>query len=215
MKSSNYRLQFITHSTDRYTYEESARLALEGGCRWVQLRMKGAEESDRVACALRVQAMCRAVGATFIVDDDVLLARRIGADGVHLGKEDMPIAEARAILGEGVIIGATVNSFEDFEAHINGSLPDYFGCGPFRFTTTKKRLAPTLGIEGYRSIISRMHERDITIPIVAIGGITKDDIPKILATGIGGIALSGSVLQADNPVNEMQEIVSIINHFNN
>lgn len=215
MKSSNYRLQFITHSTERYTYEESARLALEGGCRWVQLRMKGAEESEIEACALAVQRMCRAVGATFIVDDDVQLAKRIGADGVHLGKEDMPITDARAILGEGNIIGATVNSFEDIEAHISGSLPDYFGCGPFRFTTTKKRLAPTLGIEGYRSIISRMHERDITIPIVAIGGITKDDIPKILATGIGGIALSGSVLQADNPVNEMQEIVSIINHFNN
>lgn len=215
MKSSNYRLQFITHSTDRYTYEESARLALEGGCRWVQLRMKGAEESDRVACALAIQKMCRAVGATFIVDDDVPLARRIGADGVHLGKEDMPIAEARKILGEGVIIGATVNSFEDIEAHINGAMPDYFGCGPFRFTTTKKRLAPTLGIEGYRSIISRMREQDIAIPIVAIGGITKADIPQILATGIDGIALSGSVLQADNPVNEMQEIVSIINHFNN
>ena len=215
MKGSNYRLQFITHSTDRYTYEESARLALEGGCRWVQLRMKGAEECDKVACALAIQKMCRAVGATFIVDDDVQLAKRIGADGVHLGKEDMPVTEARAILGEGVIIGATVNSFEDIEAHINGSLPDYFGCGPFRFTTTKKRLAPTLGIEGYREIISRMHERDITIPIVAIGGITKTDIPQILAAGIDGIALSGSVLQANNPVKEMQEIVSIINHFNN
>jgi thiamine-phosphate pyrophosphorylase len=215
MKSSNYRLQFITHSSDRYTYAESARLALKGGCRWVQLRMKGAEECDVEACAIAVQAMCKESGATFIIDDDVLLAKRIGADGVHLGKEDMPVAEARAILGEGKIIGATVNSFEDIEAHINGSLPDYFGCGPFRFTTTKKRLAPTLGIEGYREIISHMHERDITIPIVAIGGITKTDIPQILATGIDGIALSGSVLQATNPVKEMQDIVSIINHFNN
>ena len=215
MKRDNYRLQFITHSSDRYTYAESARLALEGGCRWVQLRMKGAEECDVEACALAVQAMCRESGATFIIDDDVLLAKRIGADGVHLGKEDMPVAEARAILGEGAIIGATVNSFEDIEAHIQGARPDYFGCGPFRFTTTKKRLAPTLGVEGYREIISRMREKDITIPIVAIGGITKVDIPQILATGIDGIALSGSVLQADNPAKEMKEIVSIINHFNN
>lgn len=215
MKRDNYRLQFITHSSDRYTYAESARLALEGGCRWVQLRMKGAEECDVEACALAVQAMCKKSGATFIIDDDVLLAKRIGADGVHLGKEDMPVAEARAILGEGAIIGATVNSFEDIEAHIQGARPDYFGCGPFRFTTTKKRLAPTLGVEGYREIIRHMREKDITIPIVAIGGITKADIPQILATGIDGIALSGSVLQADNPANEMKEIVSIINHFNN
>lgn len=215
MKRYNYRLQFITHSSDRYTYAESAHLALEGGCRWVQLRMKGTEECDIEACALAVQAMCKESGATFIIDDDVLLAKRIGADGVHLGKEDMPVAEARAILGEGAIIGATVNSFEDIEAHIQGVRPDYFGCGPFRFTTTKKRLAPTLGVEGYREIISHMREKDITIPIVAIGGITKADIPQILATGIDGIALSGSVLQADNPAKEMQEIVSIINHFNN
>ena len=215
MKNEHYKLQFITHHNARFTYSDSARLALEGGCRWVQLRMKGAEECDVEACALAVQAMCRESGATFIIDDDVLLAKRIGADGVHLGKEDMPVAEARAILGEGAIIGATVNSFEDIEAHIQGVRNEYLGCGPFRFTTTKKRLAPTLGVEGYREIISRMREKDITIPIVAIGGITKADIPQILATGIDGIALSGSVLQADNPVKEMQEIVSIINHFNN
>ena len=127
----------------------------------------------------------------------------------------MPVAEARAILGKDAIIGATVNSFEDIEAHIQGARPDYFGCGPFRFTTTKKRLAPTLGVEGYREIISRMRAKNIAIPIVAIGGITKADIPQILATGIDGIALSGSVLRADNPAKEMQEIVSIINHFNN
>jgi thiamine-phosphate pyrophosphorylase len=147
--------------------------------------------------------------------DEFTFIRRLEKTYQIEGKEDMPVAEARAILGEGKIIGATVNSFEDIEAHINGSLPDYFGCGPFRFTTTKKRLAPTLGIEGYREIISHMHERDITIPIVAIGGITKTEIPQILATGIDGIALSGSVLQATNPVKEMQDIVSIINHFNN
>ena len=210
MKRDNYRLQFITHSSVRYTYAESARLALEGGCRWVQLRMKGAEECDVEACAITVQAMCRESGATFIIDDDVLLAKRIGADGVHLGKEDMPVAEARAILGEGAIIGATVNSFEDIEAHIQGARPDYFGCGPFRFTTTKKRLAPTLGVEGYREIISRMREKDITIPIVAIGGITKADIPQILATGIDGIALSGSIINAVEPIKEMREIADIL-----
>ena len=215
MKRDNYRLQFITHSSERYTYPYTTLFRSEGGCRWVQLRMKGAEQGELEEAARLVQRMCRESGATFIIDDDVLLAKRIGADGVHLGKEDMPVAEARAILGEGAIIGATVNSFEDIEAHIQGARPDYFGCGPFRFTTTKKRLAPTLGVEGYREIISRMREKDITIPIVAIGGITKADILQILATGIDGIALSGSVLQADNPAKEMQEIVSIINHFNN
>lgn len=215
MKNNNYRLQFITHHTDCYSYVDSARLALEGGCRWVQLRMKGAEQSALEEAARLVQRMCRESGATFIIDDDVFLAKRIGADGVHLGKEDMPVAEARAILGEGAIIGATVNSFDDIEAQLRSSRPDYFGCGPYRFTSTKARLAPTLGLEGYVEIISRMRAKNIAIPLVAIGGITKADIPLLLAAGVDGVALSGSVLRADNPAKEMQEIVSIINHFNN
>ncbi len=215
MKNNNYRLQFITHHTDCYSYVDSVRLALEGGCRWVQLRMKGAERGELEETARLVQRMCREHGAIFIIDDDVLLAKRIGADGVHLGKEDMPVVEARAILGAEAIIGATVNSFDDVEAQLRSSCPDYFGCGPFRFTTTKARLAPTLGVEGYVEIISRMRAKNIAIPLVAIGGITKADIPLLVASGVNGIALSGSVLQADNPAKEMQEIVSIINHLNN
>ena len=85
MKNDNYRLQFITHYTNRYSYIDSARLALEGGCRWVQLRMKSANESELEQTARIVQRICREHGATFIIDDDVLLAKRIGADGVHLG----------------------------------------------------------------------------------------------------------------------------------
>lgn len=204
--SDNYRLQFITHHNDRYSYADSARLALEGGCRWIQLRMKGADEALMFKTATIVQAMCKRCGATFIIDDDVMLARRIGADGVHLGKEDMPIAKAREILGRGYIIGATVNSFEDIARSVSGADPDYFGCGPLRFTTTKQRLAPILGIEGYREIMCRMRAAEIAIPLVAIGGVTKEDIPSLLRCGVAGIAMSGSILQADDPIAEMQRV---------
>ena len=208
--SDNHRLQFITHHNDRYSYADSARLALEGGCRWIQLRMKGADEALMFKTATIVQAMCKRCGATFIIDDDVMLARRIGADGVHLGKEDMPIAKAREILGRGYIIGATVNSFEDIAGVVSGADPDYFGCGPLRFTTTKQRLAPILGIEGYRDIICRMRAAEIAIPLVAIGGVTKEDIPSLLRCGVAGIALSGSILQADDPIAEMQRVSDAI-----
>ena len=90
-------LQFITHFTDRYSYYDSARLALEGGCRWIQLRMKDASPEEREQEAVRVQELCRTYGATFIIDDDVELVKKLKADGVHLGKNDMPIAEARHI----------------------------------------------------------------------------------------------------------------------
>ena len=123
----------------------------------------------------------------------------------------MPIAEARKILGDDFIIGGTVNSFEDVllsqqslsTEYTPSPLPDYFGCGPFRFTSTKKNLAPILGLEGYDNILKKMKENDINIPLVAIGGITKDDIPELLKIGVDGIALSGSILRAENPVEEM------------
>ena len=205
----NAHVQFITHYNDRCSYVDSARIALEGGCRWVQLRMKDAEESLLMETAIIVQKMCKEYGATFIIDDNVLLAKRIKADGVHLGKHDMPIAEAREILGEQFIIGGTVNSFEDILFHLQDVAPDYFGCGPFRFTSTKKNLAPILGMEGYRHIIQQMQNHNLHIPLVAIGGIAKDDIPSLLACGVDGIALSGSIINANNPIQEMRDIVDI------
>lgn len=207
MKNDNYRLQFITHYNSRYSYEESARVALEGGCRWIQLRIKGADGKTLEQAAINVQSLCRDYGATFIVDDDVLLAQKIGADGVHLGKNDMAISQAREILGEKFIIGGTVNSFDDILFHLENGLPDYFGCGPFRFTSTKKNLAPILGIDGYRDIIMKMRERGVDIPLVAIGGICKDDIPQLLECGVSGIALSGSVINAEDPHQEMIDVI--------
>lgn len=209
MRSKNYQLQFITHYNHRYNYVDSARIALEGGCRWVQLRMKHAEDRVLEDCALEVQAMCREYGATFIIDDNVALAKRIGADGVHLGKGDMPICEARKILGDEYIIGGTVNSFDDILCAMEHSAPDYFGCGPYRYTSTKQNLAPILGINGYNEIIHQMRVRGIDIPLVAIGGIGREDIPHILECGVHGIALSGSVLNADDPICEMQRIVKM------
>lgn len=86
-----FDVQFITHFTASISYSDSARIALEGGCRWVQLRMKDASSEELKATAMQVQELCRQYGATFIIDDHVELVKQIGADGVHLGKLDMPI----------------------------------------------------------------------------------------------------------------------------
>ena len=204
-------IQFISHYSERYSYLDSIQLALEGGCRWIQLRMKDATDDEVRPIAIKAQQLCRQYGATFIIDDRVALVRELGADGVHLGKNDMPIREARRLLGSDFIIGGTANTFEEAKAHYEASA-DYIGCGPFRFTTTKQKLAPVLGLDGYRQIIQQMRAANITIPVVAIGGITKDDIPAILQTGITGIALSGTVLRADDPIAEMKHIINIINH---
>ena len=202
-----HQVQFISHYNERYGYLESVRIALLGGCRWIQLRMKNATDDEVRPTAKEAQRLCREAGATFIIDDRVELVRELRADGVHLGKNDMPIAAARQLLGPGFIIGGTANTFADVKA-ISDAGGDYVGCGPFRFTTTKEKLSPILGLDGYRHIVSRMQAEGICIPIVAIGGIEADDIQPILATGVTGIALSGAVLRADNPVEKMKEIVT-------
>ena len=207
-------VQFITHFTEQYTYLDSVRIALEGGCRWVQLRMKEADEEHLYSIALQAQQMCREYGATFIIDDHVEMVKKVKADGVHLGKLDMPIAEARKILGDDYIIGGTANTFEDVKAHYKAGA-DYIGCGPFRYTTTKSNLSPILGLEGYRQITSKMKEAGINIPIVAIGGITEADIPELMQTSITGIALSGSILRAENPIEEMKKIIKLTESWKN
>lgn len=202
-------IQFISHYTDQYSYLDSIRLALEGGCRWVQLRMKDASIQDFLRIGKEVRRLCDSYQATFILDDHVELVREIGADGVHLGKKDMPVAEARKTLGNDCIIGGTANTFDDVKMHYEASA-NYIGCGPFRFTTTKQGLAPVLGLEGYRNIIAQMSAEGIDLPMVAIGGITAEDIPAIMQTGVSGIALSGTVLRAADPVAEMKRLTEIV-----
>ena len=186
---------------------EGAKLALQGGCRWIQLRMKDAMEIDFLRAAKKIRRLCDEYHATFILDDHVEWVGLIGADGVHLGKNDMPVDEARKMLGRNKIIGGTANTFEDVE-RLSRQGADYIGCGPFRFTTTKKNLSPVLGLEGYRDITAQMKAHDIQLPIVAIGGILHQDIPAIMQTGVTGIAVSGAILNAENPVEEMRLFIS-------
>lgn len=204
-------LQYISHFTPQISYAEGIRMALEGGCRWIQLRMKDAPAEEIIACAEEVLPLCRRHGAKFLLDDHVELVRQLGADGVHLGKNDMPVDEARKILGPDIIIGGTANTIEDIiRLHKQGA--DYIGCGPFRFTTTKKNLSPILGLDGYKSIVLKMKELGINLPIVAIGGITVEDIPAVMETGVSGIALSGAILGAPDPVEMTARIIETIDN---
>ena len=211
INSEHFKLQFITHKTNRYDIVSGAMAALEGGCRWIQLRMKDGCADELIASGKIIADLCRRFGATFIVDDHVELVREIGADGVHLGKNDMPVVEARKLLGKTTIIGATANCFEDIKVAYNSGA-DYIGLGPFRFTTTKTNLSPILGLDGYNRIITECRAKKILIPVVAIGGITINDIRSIMNTGISGIALSGSILNADSPEIETLRILNEINN---
>lgn len=194
------RLMLITHQTETYTDYEEAKRFLEGGGSWVQLRQK--EGLDR-EMAHRLTELCRQKNGVLCVDDNVDIALEIGADAVHLGKNDMPVDEAWKVVRKAhrekdFLIGATTNTFEDIrQAARSGA--SYIGLGPFRFTQTKKRLSPILGLEGYRRIISQCEEAGIHLPIYAIGGIELEDIPDLMKAGVHGIAISSSIIRADNP----------------
>ena len=208
----SFQLQFISHQNEKMTYLDGIREALAGGCKWIQLRMKGSTDEEVRPIALKIKKLCKEQNATFLIDDRVQLVKELQIDGVHLGKNDMPIAEARKILGDDFIIGGTANTFEDIKAHYEAGA-DYIGCGPFRFTTTKEKLSPILGLEGYKEIIQKMKAENIDIPIVAIGGITKEDIPEIMKTGVNGIALSGCILNAKDPASETHDIMEMMREF--
>ena len=200
-------VQFISNQTERYSTLEGIRLALRGGCRWIQLRMKDVDDETFLFTAKEARCLCRSYGAKLILDDRVRLVEAACADGVHLGHLDMPIDEARQILGPNRIIGGTANTFEDIQ-RVASQGADYIGCGPLRFTTTKKNLAPLLGFDGYRKLLNAMHDENIHLPLVAIGGLTAEDLPQLQQIGVDGIAVSGYVLNVLDPVNAMKTLIT-------
>lgn len=214
MEDAKFNLQFITHQTAQYDTLAAAVEALKGGCRWVQLRMKEATIEEITPVANQLKALCKVYGAKLIIDDHISVALAIKADGVHLGKNDLSIVEARRILGSDYIIGGTANTFEDIKQLVEDGV-DYVGLGPFRFTETKQNLSAILGLAGYEHILKQCNEANIVIPIVAIGGITANDIPFLQQIGVNAVALSSTILQASSPAEETKRILSILNHSTN
>ncbi len=208
----NFALQYITHRNDRLDDIEGARRAISGGCRWVQLRMKGFSDEEFLRNAHTLKDICKESGSIFLLNDRVELVDKCGADGVHIGKGDMTPTEARARLGEGAIIGGTANTLEDID-HLVAQGVDYIGLGPFRFTSTKEKLSPILGVEGYNEAIKHCRTKGYTTPIVAIGGIKTDDIESIMECGVSGIALSGTILNAEDSVAVSSDIIDILERY--
>ncbi|MDE5800987.1 MAG: thiamine phosphate synthase [Paramuribaculum sp.] len=202
-------LQFITDASDKYSIAEEVQMAIEGGCRWVQLRMKDATDDEVRQVAMELIPMCRETDTFLIIDDRVELVNELKVSGVHLGKEDMDPLQAREVLGPHAIIGVTANTAEDIIKYKGKDL-DYFGVGPYKFTTTKKNLAPVLGLEGYQKLVKEVRDAGVQFPIVAIGGITKKDVKPLMATGVNGIAISRAIIDADDPVLYTSDVMEML-----
>ena len=206
MKCDNQmlRLYAVTDRswTGRQSLAQQVEAALKGGVTCVQLREKALSQEAFLAEALEIRELCSRYGVPFIINDNVDIAIACKADGVHVGQEDMAAAKVRQRVGDHMIIGVSAHSVEEaLEAVKHGA--DYLGSGAVFGSATKTNVQP----------MSRQTLADICaavdIPVVAIGGITRADIPDLMDTGVQGIAVSGAVLRADDPVEEMRQMLAV------
>lgn len=202
-------LQFITNTKSKTPVIDQILGVIEGGGRWIQIRMKDASDEEIKKVVEAVKSKCIETGSFLILNDRVELAKELNVGGVHLGKEDMPISKARMILGAAAVIGVTANTFSDIAAVSNLDI-DYFGIGPYAKTETKENLAPVLGLEGIRKICFEMEENQILIPHVAIGGITIDDTLPLLESGVNGIAVSGAIANSNDITKATRQFIDIL-----
>lgn len=189
------RLYFLTMDGAPIGHIQQVEAACRAGIRWIQLRMKEAPDEEVRRVALAAKKITDAGDCALIINDRVEVAAQVRADGVHLGKQDMPVSAARRILGEDCIIGGTANTIDDIREHYRQGA-DYIGLGPYRYTTTKKNLSPILGLEGYRQIMRLLKQAQLSIPVVAIGGIEMKDAGLLFDAGLHGVAFSGMLVHA-------------------
>jgi thiamine-phosphate pyrophosphorylase len=196
---------FISQQTATKTHLAAIEEALEAGCRLVQLRVKKEPESVVLDLAKKAKALCDRYNAKLVVNDYPHVASTVGAWGIHVGLQDMSPGAVRAIVGRDMIVGGTANTFEHIQQRVQEGV-DYVGLGPFRFTSTKEKLSPILGLEGYQRIMDQVRAASIQLPIVAIGGVLSGDVPGLKDAGIYSVAVSGAVITALDQRAEVERI---------
>lgn len=204
MNTANYHLYLVTDEIERCRFGlvETVKRAVEGGVTIVQYRSEKLNHEQQKAQVLPLQTYLRSVGVPLIINDNVQLAVEINADGIHIGQQDMPVPEARALIGPDKILGLTVTTPEEMEA-VDTALVDYLGCGPVFPTITKDDAPPPMGVEGWAEL-ARMS----SLPVVAIGGLNRERTAAIRATGLAaGVAVVSYICASENPTQAAQELI--------
>lgn len=183
----------------KLTLPQQVEAALKGGATCVQLREKNLADSSILAEAREISALCKQYRVPFILNDNVALAAQCGADGVHLGQEDMAPAEARRILGPDAIIGVSAHNVAEAKAAVAAGA-DYLGCGAMFATTTKTNVT-ALPKETLRAICTA-----VPVPVVAIGGISKQNLLSLAHCGEAGVALVSAIFAAEDIEKECREL---------
>ena len=188
------RLHIITdfYIQQELSHAELAERAIAGGADVIQFRQKRGGIRNKLIAARKIKAVCEEAGIPLIINDHLNIAQALDA-GIHLGQDDFPINEARRILGDAAIIGATATTAQQARrAYEDGA--DYIGFGPVFTTQTKFNRAPTKGLEGLTAACEA-----VPIPVIAIAGITSDRVQPALGAGAHGVAVLSAVATADSP----------------
>jgi thiamine-phosphate pyrophosphorylase len=189
------RLHILTDTSlqTQFSHVELAELAIAGGADSIQFRQKSGASGQMIQIAGQLKESCRKTGVTFIVNDRLDWALASQADGIHLGQEDFPIPLARKILGEKVLIGGSAGTLEEACKCLQEGA-DYIGFGPVFPTSSKADAAPAGGLDLLERVV-----REITLPIIAIGGLTLENIPRVMQTGVYGLAVISAVCCQKDP----------------
>ncbi|HIA12093.1 MAG TPA: thiamine phosphate synthase [Flavobacteriales bacterium] len=202
-------LQFITGDIPGFSHAEQVERACSAGVKWIQLRMKGAAETEFEDTAQEVKKICQKHDVVFVVNDNVNVALKVQADGVHLGKGDLLPSKARHLLEPNVIIGGTANTLSDMLWCTEEGC-DYIGVGPYRYTDTKKSLAPIVGRCGLTELIEAYSVKAASpVPVIAIGGVTSEDVSELIQSGYHGVAVSGAIAKALNPATAATKLLQM------
>ncbi len=195
------KLNYISQGNTTEEHLQHIQNACTAGAEWVQLRLKNVSETVVLQTAEKAREITSHFQTRLIINDHYKIAKEVKADGVHLGKTDTCPLVAREYLGKLYTIGGTANTLEDCRDLINKKV-DYIGLGPFRFTKTKENLSPVLGTVGYKIILEELQS---DIPVIAIGGITLEDVSELITTGIQGVAVSGEITKNFNSISKFHQ----------
>lgn len=198
---------YISQGKTPNDHLQNIKKMVDAGVNWVQLRIKGSSANEILDIAQKAKEYCHENQVVFIINDDIQIAKLLNSDGVHLGREDESPQTAKELLGNKKIIGGTANTWDDCQKLIQMRV-DYIGLGPFRFTLTKEKLSPILGIEGFRAIMNKIKGSKIDIPVIAIGGIRLEDIEELIEIGISGVALSSFLHEQENIATTISQLQS-------
>ncbi len=188
---------------------ELAKQAIAGGVTFLQLRDKDGTTRNMVETARQILAVSKPHGVPLVINDRVDVALASGADGVHVGGDDMMPADVRHLMGSDAIVGVTIHSTEEADG-APVELSDYYGVGGIYVTASKNNPNPPIGIAGYEKIAAVLRERHTDCPIVAIAGIDASNAGPVIAAGADGVAVISALFMADDVTRAAADLVSIV-----